>query len=39
MTLAEIIVLIVCTILIVLPPKYDPIIRFKEWVEKKEPKQ
>ena len=24
----------VCIILIVLPPKYDPAIRFKEWMEK-----
>lgn len=38
MNWAEIIGLGICAILIVLPPKYDPAIRFKEWIEKKEPK-
>jgi hypothetical protein len=32
MTLLEIVVFFV---LLVLPPKYDPAIRFKEWIEKK----
>ena len=25
-------------VLLVLPPKYDPAIRFKEWLDKDEPK-
>lgn len=26
-------------ILVLLPPKYDPAIRFKEWIKKDEPKR
>lgn len=31
----EYILIGICIILIVLPPKYDPTIRFKEWLEKR----
>ena len=29
------ILVVVCLILIVLPPKYDPAIRLKEWMDKR----
>lgn len=30
-----ILILTVCVILVILPPKYDPAIRLKEWAEEK----
>ena len=35
MTQAETIVIALCVILVLLPPKYDPAIRIKEWQIKK----
>jgi hypothetical protein len=37
MTWLEIVVVVVFFALLVLPPKYDPAIRFKQWIEKKGP--
>jgi len=34
MTLGDILI-VVCVVLIFLPPKWDPAIRFKEWIDKK----
>ncbi len=31
----EYVLLIICGLLVVLPPKYDPAIRLKEWLERK----
>lgn len=34
----EVTIISLCVILVLLPPKYDPVIRFKEWIEKDKPK-
>ena len=34
MSWLAIVILSACAILIILPPKYDPAIRFKEWIDK-----
>lgn len=31
----EYVLLMICVYLIVCPPKYDPAVRFKEWMESK----
>lgn len=36
MTWLEFIILTICVVLVFLPPRYDPAIRFKEWVTKDE---
>lgn len=35
MSAFELIVLAVCAAIVLVPPKYDPAIRLKEWLEKK----
>lgn len=33
LSIGEVIVIGICVILVILPPKYDPAIRLKEWLE------
>jgi len=35
MSRLEALLILACVILVALPPKYDPAIRLKEWLEKK----